>query len=439
MSRSKLATLALAIAFLSPATGAVAAELAPAPQGPILPLAEYARWLDDSDREKRLAAAEAIRDHYKGKALDALPQLLKALGEELDRPDVIIPLTPSEGRTLHLGQTLRQAAYGAGPGRLKVLRESTRHSDPQVRAAAYRAWLKPVNFEANIAEDRAELLAAIRHGLKDKSPLVRGQAASALRAFWDAPPKMAEEAVSLMAAALDDRAKPREGVRSPAVEAAGMLSWFGARAKPAIPSLAKAAATDDERLVRAACSTLNLIAKVDETVAEDVVKILRPLFTDKKRPDGLRLYAVSGLPSTSPAVRWVIQDLVDVLEEPGAPVGLRRTVISVLERSGPRAAPAVSALIDRLEKTTAELEQMAPLRQKPWLIQALGPCFRVYINFRGFVDWPLGAEQSTTLDALKAIGPAAAPAVERLEKWMEKQQDPMLRIRAHAALQVIKN
>jgi hypothetical protein len=35
-------------------------------------LADLARHLRDPDRSKRLAAAEAIRDHYKGKSLDAL-------------------------------------------------------------------------------------------------------------------------------------------------------------------------------------------------------------------------------------------------------------------------------------------------------------------------------------------------------------------------------
>jgi hypothetical protein len=115
---------------------------------------------------------------------------LEALGEELDRPESHPgPVTLAEARTAYLGTTLRQAADGAGPGRVKGIRASTRHKNPRVRAAAFHLWLG-VAYDKGAGVDRNEYQAAVRHGLKDDSPLLRGQAAVALHAFRDWPPDL---------------------------------------------------------------------------------------------------------------------------------------------------------------------------------------------------------------------------------------------------------
>jgi hypothetical protein len=391
------------------------------------PFAELVKGLKDSDRENRFKAAEALRTHYKDKLLDALPQILGALGEELDRPRSC----PNQGRTVYLEQSLWKIAYEAGPGRVKILREGIHHSDPRVRAAAFRAWLRPAN-EGTVQEreDQDDLLVIIRGGLKDENPLVRGQAAFALDAFRAAPPKMAEEALSLLAATLEDRANPREGVRSPAYHAAWILARFKTRAIAAIPSLAKAAARNDaqEDHIGMSCMALQGIAQADPKAAEDVVKIFQPLLADKRRPDVLRASAVQGVTGIGPAARWVVHDLVSILEESCISMELRAAIYTALITMGPRAAPVVPALANRLERKIAEREFVTfavPFLQLLTGIKCPGAqlAYRLTCQVdRSFLE----KEQVSICSTFKAIGPPAASAASVLRPWMETLRDPAL-------------
>ena len=51
---------------------------------PVPPLADLIKVLKDGTRGEQEEAAVAIRDHYKGKCLDAIPQMVASLGRELN-------------------------------------------------------------------------------------------------------------------------------------------------------------------------------------------------------------------------------------------------------------------------------------------------------------------------------------------------------------------
>jgi HEAT repeat protein len=399
-----------------------------------------------------MAAAEAIRDHYKGKSREILPQILAALGETLDQPH--------NGSLVHQSLVNRtevalwHAVFNAGPGWMKVIRESTRHSDPHVRAAAFRAWLKPTNREANMAERRDELLVAIRRGLKDDSPLVRGQAAYALKAFWDAPPRMAEEAVSLLAAALDDQAKPRDGVESPAFEAAGPLTWFRVKAKPVFHAIVKAIEkARDTSLAFRLCMVLAVVAKSDPTTAEDAIKVFRSVFTNKQRPVAVREGAIRRLLGIGPAARSAIPDLIDLLDDHKTSRDLQSAALTVLADQGPRSAAAVPTLAKMLERSSVQWERLQAVADLIRLVLRIfrvegrvvavpvsrfAPRGRVILGPQLLlreVAWRSEAEQGGILDTLKAIGPAAAPAIEPLKRYWDKVRgDRLMEKRVYDAL-----
>ena len=411
---------------------------------PVRPLAELARDLKDPDLEKRCEAAEAIRKHYTGKTLEVMPQILVVLGEVLDQPrDCPVP---ELSLLSQMEYTLWVAAYGSGVSWMKLIRESTQHPDARIRAAAFRVWLKPVNREANLAEDRDELLVSIRRGIKDDSPLVRGQAAFALRAFWDAPPEMSKVALSLLVAALDDRVKSRKGVDCPAFNAASALTWFQAKANVAVSALGKAANTDDTRLTWQAISTLNTIAKADGMVAGDVVNIYRALFTDKRLIESSREDAIRNTSGIGPASSLAIADFVDLLNDPALSVQLKSAVVFALAKMGLGAAPAVPALIERLECSVTHWEQLqlvyGVLTMTSKILTVSG--FVVPKSVSKFVrggqitirtglfmyefECKLEADQGYILLALKELGPIAAAAIEPLKRYRDK-------IRGHIILE----
>ncbi len=427
--------------LLTLAVAGFGADPLAAKKDPPKPLADLARDLRDPDRSKRLAAAEAIRDHYKGKSLDALPQVIGTLGDYLDQPQML--------RDSRLYSAIRDIVTDAGPGLVKAAEESTCHTEARVRAAGFLIWTwYMVSGKADDPSAKvkpATVLAAVRRGMKDESPLVRSHAILALHGVKDAPPAEIDEAVKLLVMAFDDWVPPREGRTNednPAITAALTLVAYGAKAKPAFGALVVTIGKDrDTTLAAYLCMAVAEIAKGDPKIIDEAVKVFRSVFTDKQRPGTVRESAIRGLAKigTTPAVRWAIPDLVDLLEDPQTSVMVRLAAATAFESMGPRAAPAVPALMDRLEKTTAEWEQFcfAPLRKDPWMIGALGLHFPPWINYEDVVR-RLWGEQSGILAALKAIGPAAAPVAERLEKWMEKHKDPRLREQVHAALRAIE-
>ncbi|HET6572898.1 MAG TPA: hypothetical protein VFG68_04795 [Fimbriiglobus sp.] len=431
--------LALGCVVLLTAHGICADPLA-GKKGPPKPLAEMAKDLRDPDRDKRLLAVEAIQKHYKDKSLEVLPQLIEALGDELDRPE---PVYVQGSRAHMLKGALWDAVQATGSGRVKVAKQSTRHTSSRVRAAGYWVWGSAA-LDQNVRVDRNELLTAIRRGMKDESPLVRSQAVWALHGIRGAPPAVIDEVVKLAVAALDDWVQPCEGRwdgSCPAVSAAGVLTAFGAKAKPAFGALVKATEKHrDTNFTFYLCTALAQVANGDPTLSEEAVKVFRAVFNDKQRPASVRESAIRRLIGMGAAARWAIPDLVDFLEHPKTSVDIRLAAIAALTSMGPRAAPAVPVLIDRLEKTTVEWEQLsfAPLRKRPWMIQSLGIHFGPWFDYEANVIRPLHAEQSQILHALKAIGPAAAHAAKRLERWMENHLDEIMQKQAYETLVVIE-
>lgn len=376
-------------------------------------------------------------------------------------------------RVYMLHQTLRQTADLAGPDRAKVLRKQARQEKPEVRAGAYQLWLfAAYDKSTNIGPE--EILTAARTGLKDKSPLVRCQAIALLHAFHDYHPYIAtpafrdasskqfDEVMAILIATLEDKETQRKLLPSAAQEAALVLQCFQARAKPAIPALAKAAALgeEDAYLVGASCAALNAIAAADSDVAEEIVKLLQPLITDKTRSNRLRGSAVYGVNKIGPAARWVASDLADILEEPGANAYFRTTAYTSLYNMGSRAAPTVPTLISLLERVTSLRTQQQYvaahralgssavwIKDWDWYVQIVDdqrhnntpPGTRTHVPF-AFDYWMTDAisrEQWGILHLLEVIGPAAALAVDPIERWLKNVEDDELRKRAFSALKAI--
>ncbi len=416
--------------LFSPVVCAAASEPVPAPRGPIRSLAEYARQLKDPDIGKQVLAAEAIRDHYKGRYLEVMPQVIEALADYLDRqaarwrtaspfleklqssspgdfhpPPGSLPLPPPPPpeRPKGLGDlysAIRDIVRGAGPGRVKAAEEATHSPNAWVRAAGFAAWVI-ADSDTDAGLDWSELRPAVRRGLKDESPHVRYHAVMALYGVRGAPQAVIDEAIKLLITSLDDRVPSREGHSdgdNPAFGAASILGAYGAKARPAFGALVEAIEKDrDTDIVSSFCLAIAAIAKGDPTVAEEAVKVLRSVFTDKRRPERVRDIAIRNLIGIGPAARWAIPDLIDILEDPKGRLDLRLAALTALEDMGPRAAPAVPAMVKRLELATDE------------------------------------REQSRILYAFKAAGPVAVSATDALKRYREKVRNPALEKRAYEA------
>jgi HEAT repeat protein len=316
--------------------------------------------LQDPKRGVRLLAAENLRDHHPAKALEVLPVVIDALGEEIDQAP-----PPNMGREYLLASTLYSVANAAGPARVKVIRNALHDKEPRHRAAAFRLlyWVSQ-DKPPGVGHD--ELLAKAKQGLKYDSALVRLEASWPLQAFYDAPNDVAGQAVALLTAALSDTIQPRPGILSPAAHAAFILMGYKARAKPA---LSQAAETPEKGMVAGACSEFASIAKHDETVGADVANVFRRLLNDKTRPD-FRWEGAVGLQAIGPeAARDAVKDLADVLDEMDPPRDLRMSVYTTLRVLELRSVPAVTGLIAWLQKTTERREKVSICRT----LKAIGP------------------------------------------------------------------
>jgi len=433
----RLAILILVLAF------ARSTEAADPPK----PLAELVKDLRDPDRIVRLRAVEAIREHHYDKILEVLPQLIEALGDDLVRS----PLDRKPGEYL-LQQTIWQTANLGPVERVKVASELTKHRDPQIRAGAFVVWWAAA--ESGDKVDLADLLAAVRRGVKDENSLVRAQATMSLRAFWKAPAKEAEAAIALLTAALEDRESQREDIPSPAMEAALALINFKAKARPAIPALGKVAALNHNRgrVVWFACQALNAIATSDAAAAEEIVKLLKPLITDKTRSNEVRTCAVNGVWNVGEAVR-LVGDLAAILEEPGADDNLRSVAYHVLGRMGPQAAPAVPTLVRLLDRGARNLRAQRAvdahralgssavwLRDWDWFAKTVesNRGDNKSRMFDRLMANSVQREQFAALTVLSQIGPAAGEAVGAIEKWIEQADSDYDRRRGFQTLQAIK-
>jgi hypothetical protein len=361
------------------------------------PLADLIKVLKDGTRAEQVDAAELIRDHYAGKCLEAIPQMAASMGRESNVP-VGTPNVPPRSYTLD--RTLGEAAQTAGSGRFKVLFELTADKDSYVRAGAFRLlMMASENFQRVYYEskdkselDLVQLLTACQKGVKDESALVRCQVYVSLHALQGADPKLAESAVLLLADGLEDRKVLGTQAYSPAYQAANSLRWFGAQGKPALKTILKAAASQEESQAAAmSCWVLGGIAKTDKTLAPEIVAAMRVQYMDTKRKWDFRTPAMGVIGDAGRAGEVAVPELAAILDEPTITPFARNGIYHIFRRLGASAEKGVPALVKALQ--TAK-------------------------------DTP---ECCEILDTLKEIGPAASEAIKPLEAWMEKASDPRMK------------
>jgi hypothetical protein len=397
-------------------TGTLTAADPPKDEKKVPPLADLIKVLKDGTRDEQVEAAEAIRDHYDGKCLDAVPQLVASMGRELNIPRD----SPSVGDLVH---RLGQASHKAGPKRFKILFEMTTDKDPLIRAGAFQMlfagtehYLRKVSewADAKSELDMGEFLKACERGAKDEDALVRGRVMNALTAFWNQDEKLSKPAVELLAKGLEDRELRETRINhSAAYHAAGALMGgkvdgklvgFGANGKVAFDALLKSAESDDRLLAWASAMALGRMACSDEKLAVAALKLFRRQLTDPKQTDAIRKAAAAGVSQMSKYAEPAVADLAALLNLPKCSPQLRRTVYTTLNELGPHAAPALPALLARLEATTDP------------------------------------DEQQSIFYTIAAIGPAARDAVKVIQKWADKNpnMDGSVRTRMNEALEKMK-
>ncbi len=358
------------------------------------PLADLIKTLKDGTRGEQEEAACAIRDHYDGKCLDAIPQMVASLGKELNFPDGQ-PNDPPN--SCYLAHSIGQASHKAGPKRFKMLFEMTTDKDALIRAGAFRMlyagseWYlrKELGWkDEKSVLDLGDLLKACERGAKDKDALVRGQVMITMRALTDAEEKLSKPAVELLAMALDDRElKDTYHNKTAAYHAAGTLIGFKSKAKPAFDALLKAADSDDNLLAWTSAYAIGRIANGNEKLTTATLILFRKQLTDPKRTERGCKSAMAGVGQLGKQAEPAVADIAALLDRPKLSKEFRASVFTTLYDLGPISAPAVPTLVARLDKTTESDE--------------------VYEIF----------------GTIAAIGSAARDAAKPIQKWADKNPD----------------
>jgi HEAT repeat protein len=375
------------------------------------PLADLIKVLKDGTRGEQEKAAVMIRDHYEGKCLEAIPQMVASMGRELNIPYDTPNVPPN---SCYLAHHLGQASHKAGPKRFKTLFEMTTDKDPLIRAGAFRMlfagsehYLRKVSeWKDEKSElDLAELLKACERGAKDESPLVRGQVMITLRAFTTADETLSKPAAELLAKALEDReVKETYHNYSAAYHAAGTLMGFQAKGKPAFEALLKATASAEPRLARTTAWALGRVANSDEKMAAAALKLFREQLTDPKEAEVVYRAAAEGVGHLGKYAKPAVTEVAALLTLPKCSDELRNAVIGTLYELGSASAPAVPTLLAQLDSTTN------------------------------------AGQQRAILYVISAIGSEARDAAKAIEKWAEKNpnMEGSVRTMMDEALEKIK-
>jgi hypothetical protein len=391
-----------AVVFLTTSSG-LSADPPTAKNGkPVPPLSELIQVLKDGSREAQVEAAEAIRDHYAGKSLDTVPQLIASMGREL-----ALPPQSNVGRAYLLTRVLAEAAETVGIRRFKILGQAVTDDDPVVRTGAFRLlytatddYQQSVNGTpgGKLGLDLPELLKLLSRGVEDESPLVRIEAVNALRAFRAADGKLASQAVTLLSDKLSDWDRPHSKSPCPAYYAASILKLFKAKSQTIKPLARAANQSEDSMVVSESCYTLGVIARDDTTLSAEVELVLVPLVTDTKRKEHMRSFALTGLMQIKSPRNDTVQDLGKLIPDSER---LRSQIYQAMIRFGPAAAPVTQILVSRLEGR------------------------------------PGKAEAKLICQTLQAIGPAARDAAGPLVLWSDTVTDRALRGEYEKALRAI--
>ncbi len=354
----------------------------------VAPLKTLIEMLQEDDAGEQHTAAKRIRDFCPGdQALEALPDLVAAMGRDLVRP------SDKSRNGYDVSRMIADAVQTAGPKRIKTLFELTADKDPLVRAGAFRLlFVESDYFQKSYGTakeksklDLTDLLKAVRQGVKDKSPQVRKQALTALLALQSTDDKLKAESVQVLLGSLDDREEiPEQPREVPALYAAVALKQYGEAARPAFDPLVAAIHLKDARYLGSCCGALGNIAKTDTKLTEKALSIFRELLSNSKHDWDVRRCGIGGLAALGRAAMPAVGDLSLTLTEKDIPIQQRYFVYQVLRELGPTSAASVPAILVRLEKTADR------------------------------------AEQGWILATLTAIGPAAGDAVKPLEEWAKK-------------------
>ncbi len=301
-----------------------------------------AKELKDSDPEKRWRAIQFLLA-LGPKGASAIPALIDAL----DNPDPRV----SGNATVALSQI--------GTAALQPTVEALGDRRPGVRAGAVEV-LGHLKFRGNIHQDAGSLVPKLLAALHDDSALVRRQATWAVGCFA----ADSDAVVPALVQALQDKDKAAsQRELSVAQRAADSLGSTCARfrAKAAIPALLETIKADDERLQRAAFSSVGRIAAADPAAVPTALPTLLELLKDKE-PPAHRELALAALEDMGAAARTAVPALRQALKardvsDPRLAKMIRVSVLCALQRIGPGAAEAVQDMIGILEDEGRDPEE----------------------------------------------------------------------------------
>ena len=421
------------------------------------------------------ALVESLRDtspHVRIEALIALERIGPAAREAVRTLIDLLngnehPLKPQE----HLVERVIAVLGAIGPDAADAVPSLVRYlksDDPSRSAAAGLALARILPRDSQVLQ---EGLPSLVRDLNSKEPSVRGDATRALGLIGPAalPP-------------LIELVKKRDSDPELAWNAIVAIEGMGSEAESALPVLLSALESRNEHVAAEAARALGIIrANASESVAA-LQKLLR-------NPQPLvRAYAASALGDFGPASAVSVQELLNAARDSDPDV--RREAVEALGRIGPAARAAVPALITALDDPTGEVTVNAALaltRIGPEAIPFLARVVRENVKLRllavliigeseegakpavgiltdALEDDDLGFVRAVIL-ALARIGPearAAAPAlvriladetnklrgpaayalgsigdqdaIGRLEKCLEQNENPRLRILAANSL-----
>ena len=201
--------------------------------------------------------------------------------------------------------------------------------------------------------DEKTVWVAVLKAAKDPSSLVRARAFGAMSAF----PKLTDETIPLLIAALRDHELERDRGDTVSAVAARTLHFLGAKAKPAFDALIEATTSPHPRLVWDATTTISeLVKKTDPKLSEAAVAAFWKVARDKTRPTirSTGMYGILALVEIAPPK---VNDIIEILREQEAPETLCTATLDVLSKLGPDATEALPTLLKRLRDRTASANE----------------------------------------------------------------------------------
>lgn len=333
--------------------------------------------MDDPDLEVKMDVDMALSTLGTA-SQPALPKLLQQLS------------SPNKRLRIEAMEVLAAIGHGASDALPAVIRD-TGDPDPELRARAVRTL-------AFIAEPAGPILDIIADAASDSVYMVRESAVSALQRADYRTPKVRD----ILLGALRD---PQPGIRE---DAAQTLATFGALAADAIPDLLPLT-KDSDAMVRS-CAVDALVA------IRAPVKLLVPVLIHAlKDPESFnRTQAADHIadigPAAEDATAMLIQDITDL------PTPETQAMENAVRKLGRWPASAAPAVANALKSHSAEIGETAIFVLARIGSPAVPPLVAM-------LDESNPEDCYWAMDALGALGPAAAGAVPKLMTMLRSKRD----------------